>query len=362
MGEQRIKAPGHLSEITAEWVTYALHAGGVAKNARVVSFQGRQVGQGVGFLSSVDRLELTYDRAEADGPASVIVKIEPEGQALREIGDAMHAFEREIRFYREVAPDAPLRLAKVYYTDIDPPDYALVMEDLSDCQPGDQVAGMTEPMVEATVRALGRLQAQYWNNRRLVSLDWMPQRFEFVELYRAHWPSFVERCAQWVSPEGLALGQRLADAIDWLTGELAAAPQTLVHCDLREDNLLFGPAGTPEEVVIVDWQLATRGLGAYDVAALLSSSEKPIERRGHQADVARCWHEELTASGVAGYDFDQAWRHFLLASLATLAVPVRSHQPILDSGDKRGRELIRLVCRRMFDSAVEVDAGSILPT
>jgi Phosphotransferase enzyme family len=359
-GDAHTKTPGHLAEITPEWLTYALHSGGVAKNAKVVGMEGRQIGQGVGFLSSVDRLALRYDRPDHDGPASVVVKVEPETELLRELGEEMHAFEREIRFYREVGADAPIRLARVYYSAIDPPDYAIVMEDLSYCEPGDQIAGMHESLVKATVRTLGKLQAKYWNNRRLEPLAWMPDTFEFVDHFLPYWPSFVERCSNWVSPEGMALGHRLARSIDWLKRELAAAPRTLVHYDLREDNLLFGPSGTPEEVVIVDWQLTIRGLGAYDVASLMASSEKASERVGHQKDVAACWHEVLLSSGVENYDFDQALYHFRVASLAALCVPVRYHQAGMDSGFERGRELIKCQCRRMFDSAVEIDAGSIL--
>ena len=249
----------------------------------------------------------------------------------------------------------------MYYTAIDPPDYAIVMEDLSYCEPGDQIAGMHESLVKATVGNLARIQARYWNNRRLESLSWMPETFEFVDYYLPNWPSFVEIGSKWVSPQGMALGHRLARSIDWLKRELAAAPHTLVHYDMREDNLLFGPPGTPEEVVIIDWQLATRGLGAYDVANLMASSEKASERCGHQEDVTRCWHEVLTSCGVDNYDFDRALYHFRLASLAVLSIPVRAHQLIMDSGQERGRELIKIICRRSFDSAIEVNAGAILP-
>ena len=94
-------------------------------------------------------------------------------------------------------------------------------------------------------------------------------------------------------------------------------PPTIVHCDLREDNLLFGKPGTPEEVLIVDWQLAIRGMGAYDIASLQGGSELAAERRGHSYHVLLAWHETLLASGVVGYSYDQApitfgWRRWFV--------------------------------------------------
>ena len=63
-------------------------------------------------------------------------------------------------------------------------------------------------------------------------------------------------------------------------------PPTLVHADLRADNLLFGPVGTPDEVIIIDWQLAIRGMGAFDIARLMARGEL-LYRQGRKAHTAR---------------------------------------------------------------------------
>ena len=360
-GQSEIKTPQHLDEITPVWMTHALHEAGLALSARVTSLDTNRIGEGKGYLSSVARVAMKFDHDDHDGPDSVVVKIEPESGDLRDLGEEMHAFEREIRFYREVGFDAPLRLPRIYYAQVEPPDFAIMMEDLTYCEPGDQVAGMHESQVLATVRQIARLQAKYWNNSALEALAWMPDRFDIVDHYLDFWPSFVQKCSDLVSPEGIELGHRLAAAFDWVQEQLATAPRTLVHYDLREDNLLFGPAGTPEEVVIVDWQLTMRGLGAFDVASLMGGSELASERCGHQADVAKCWHQTLIDSGLDGYTYDEAWFHFRLASLIALCVPVRYHQVCLDAPLERARDLLRVQSRRTFDSAVEIEAGCILP-
>ncbi|MEA3055453.1 MAG: hypothetical protein QOD30_885, partial [Actinomycetota bacterium] len=48
-------------------------------------------------------------------------------------------------------------------------------------------------------------------------------------------------------------------------------PLTLLHGDLRADNLFFTP-GPDREVVALDWQIAVTGRAAYDVGYLLAQS------------------------------------------------------------------------------------------
>lgn len=86
------------------------------------------VGPNHGSLSTVGGVTLTDDREASGAPAAVVVKLEPDDGTMRKFGDELHAFEREIHFYREVAPDAPIRLARLYFATTDPPDFAMVME------------------------------------------------------------------------------------------------------------------------------------------------------------------------------------------------------------------------------------------
>ncbi len=54
-------------------------------------------------MSSVIRASLDYDVEDKDAPKSVVVKIEPESETFHRFGDELNAFQREIRFYKEVA-------------------------------------------------------------------------------------------------------------------------------------------------------------------------------------------------------------------------------------------------------------------
>lgn len=355
-----IKNPLHPEEITAEWITFALRSGGVLKKSAVKMLKREILGGGRGFLSSVVRASLVYDREEKGAPKSVVVKIEPESDTLHRFGDELNAFQREIRFYKEVASNVPIRLPILYFSVDEPPAYSMVMEDLSSYTPGDQVIGMHRGQVMATVEILAKLQAKYWNNNALERLNWMPTTNAVGIDYQDKWGSFVEHFGSFVDSKGLDVGERLGKTIPWLEEEIEKRPKTIVHTDLREDNLLFGDPDSDEAILILDWQLAIRSIGVFDVARIIGGSELPSERSGHQLEVLRRWYDALIREGVRNYSWEEAVHDFRLAALQLLCFPVHFHVGFIGS-EGRTMELIKAICGRVFSSAVEIDAVSVLP-
>jgi hypothetical protein len=356
--------PQNAAEISTDWLNEVLVDTCVLAGVRIQGVESTVIGEGVGYLSSVARVKLSYDSPDALGrgaPATVIVKIEPENEIFRNLGRQFNAFEREIRFYREVASQVNVRLPKVYYTLAEPPHFAIVMEDLGRCTAGNQLEGMHVQQVTTTAQIVGRLQSQFWNNSSLAALEWMPASWDLWRHFTDHWPSFVQHCRQWLGPEHLLLGQRVSKNAQWIMDQMAAAPATIVHCDLREDNLLFGKPGTPEEVLIVDWQLAIRGMGAYDIASLQGGSEVAAERKGHAFVVLDAWHQTLLSSGVSDYSHAEALHHFRLGCLVCLTLPVYFHIAALEGGIDRAKGLCETQARRHFGTALDVDAAKILP-
>lgn len=350
----------HPDEVTAEWLTHALRSGGVITDASVKSVRKDILGEGKGFLSSVLRVAITYDREEEGAPSSVVVKIEPEEGEFHDFGDELNAFEREIRFYRDVARNVPVRLAAIYYTVDEPPAYSMVMEDLSSFVPGDQVAGIHTAQVMDTVEIIAKIQAVYWNNGALRQLDWMPESNEVSNDYGEKWGSFVKHFGEGLDHAGLMVGERLITYIDWKKKEIARRPKTIVHSDLREDNLLFAPTGSDAPVLILDWQIAVRSIGAFDVARLVSGSELPKERTGHQFEVLGKWHDTLVQQGVRDYPWEDAVYDFRLGALAFLCYPVHFHVGLIGA-EGRTKKLAEAIFTRAFSSVAEIDAASVLP-
>ncbi|WOO40836.1 oxidoreductase family protein [Rubellicoccus peritrichatus] len=356
----KLSVPERIEEITPEWITAMLKANGHLTDASVVNTNATKLGQDMGFLSCVAKFDLTYDMDETTAPKSIVVKIRPLDEQLLEIGEAMNAFEREIRFYQEVAPKVDARLPKFYATSGSGPEYALIMEDLSFCRAGDQVEGMPHEMVAKTAKLMAKIQARFWNNDDLNNLDWMPESNHVECTFTDKWDSFVEHFGHLVDKEGLALGEKLAPNIDWVINEIACRPKTITHSDLREDNLLFGPDGTEDEVIIVDWQLATRSMGVFDVTRLMAGSSTPDERRGHEIEILRAWHNTLKAEGI-DYYWEEALYDLRLAMLQCICHPVHFHTAFIDKQKGRSKLLTEAIVRRHFASAVDLQAEVALP-
>lgn len=359
--------PQNVGEISAAWIDDVLRTAGAIAPERVVRVGLRPIGESQGFLSSMAAVDLTYDAAATDsaaaGPASVVVKLEPAAGAFRDAERSYRAFEREALFYRDVAGQVDVRVPRVFFTHAGADGSALVMEDLTRLTCGDQVRGMRHEEVIATVRQIGRVHAAFWNNERLGGLKWLPDHDPFwFAGYEEHWPGFAREFDVRLGPEGLALGEGVLKHLDWLNSRIAERPSSLVHADLRADNLLFGEPHSADAVVIVDWQLATRSMAAIDPTRLLGGSEPASQRNGHHLEVFTAWHEALLEHGVVGYEFDEALEDFRLGALYNLLVPVLAYGFCVGTTSVRTGRLIDAEVERMYVSASELEAGSLLPT
>jgi hypothetical protein len=355
-----MRLPQRPEEITAGWIDEVLHAGGALIDQRVVGVSAVAIGGERGFLSQTIRVHLEYDRSTGSEPASVVVKIEPGSRVFAEAVQGIKAFEREIGFYADVAPRLPIRLPRVWCADVLAEGNVLVMEDLSALDGLDQVHGVRHEHVLAAVRAIAIVHARYWNEPSLAGLTWLPDHDHFIgEGYVEHWPAFARAYELNIGRDAVALGERVARHKEWLEERIMGRAATLIHSDLRGDNLLHDPA--TGEVIVIDWQLSTRSLGAIDPARLLGGSEPPPERRGHQLETFATWHDALGRAGVRDYDAEEALEDFRLAVLYCLFIPVKVFALVgPDAGGRAGR-LCDAQAQRFFASALELDAGRLLP-
>jgi len=299
----------------------------------------------------------------------VVVKLPASIKAGADFAESMHAYEREIRFYREVAPRTPVRVPRVFATIMEPADnvYILVMEDLKGLTVGDQVLGMSRAQVLAAARTIAPLHAAWWNGDQRQALPWVPpieQQLKMLSLtpeyIRTAWPLFVETFGHSLPPGGRALGERIVDRLEGILEAFVKGPRTLVHFDYRADNLFIDDLTRPDPIVVVDWQLAMWGKGAYDVARLVGGSIPPAERGGHHEEIVECWHQELMAGGVTDFSREEAWHDYRLCAIMATLNPVLVHD-MFKTGGERGTALGAAMAERFFRDLVECGAESVVP-
>ena len=388
--------PERLDDLTPEWLTIALRQGGHLPEAGEVTSVEREVlGEGEGFMGDITRLRLAYEGGE--GPATVVAKM-PRLES-RAFGELVGAYERESYFYEELPEEVPVALPRMYYGDFDRDPaaerqgrvkklanripqrllprvtqvglwmagrkkrrYILLLEDLGDATPGDQLAGTDAERCAVVLRSAAKLHAALWESPALENRYWLAPLagdsrvrqsmfLEMRETFRGRHPELFdeefERLVAWVSENGVETIERMQ----------REAPETLVHGDLRLDNLAL----RGDVPVFFDWQAIRRGPSAYDVAWFLSGASDDLTT-GDEAELLHAYHGALEEHGVSGYPFEAFERHYRMALLITLQT--LGVLTILDLGELEGRgaEMAGAWVRRLRDRLATVDLDRVLDT
>jgi thiamine kinase-like enzyme len=310
-------------------------------------------------------------------------------------------YEREILFYQETAPDLPTRTPEIYYGALDRDAssekqgeilsvldklplwmnksisglglwvagrkqrrYLLLMEDLSDIAVGDQIKGASLADTEAVIRTIAHTHAQYWKSSKLEDRFWLVSLGISARMrhgmFRNSLGEFRERFSH-------LFAQGLDRPIDWLIDNgtdltralVADAPETLVHGDLRLDNVFFS-SDSAEEPVIIDWQLVQRGPGIYDVGYLISGAVDPATTRAEVTGLLEAYRDALAEHGVTDYPFEALERDYQRSMLAILQTLSTTGQLEMGEGDDRGVTLIDLWIERLFARVKQIDPATLL--
>ena len=295
-------------------------------------------------------------------PISVVVKMPSTTTRGREWGDSCNAYEREARFYREVAPSSPIRIPRCYLSLIDTThdQFILVLEDVSQHTYGDQVKGLTPNQAIDAIRTIAPFHAYWWEHSGLSRLTWMPtENLDLLHLFAQNWPDYRHRFYDQMNEEERAIGDRLNWQGDRLAELHSQGPRTIVHSDFRADNLIFDNTSQENPVIVLDWQLAQRNMGAYDVARVVCGSVPFEDQRGRHREFVNVWHKSLISNGVHNFSQNEAWRNFQTALLTSLYTPVAFHHLNSHEGG-RGLKLARAYMHRLFRAAAECEAIEVL--
>jgi aminoglycoside phosphotransferase (APT) family kinase protein len=300
-----LPVPVSPADFTAEWFAAAL------ADDRITGVQLERLG---GLSSVVHRVRLMHP-TPGRSPASVIVKI-----ALSGIG-ASPGFDREVQFYRELAPLLRLPVPRPLCIDADEHTgaYVLVLEDAGESRALDDLPSPAQ--TEAIVTAIAQLHAAWWSSPELERYPFLRTLPDFIDrverqLPRAL-PRFLERFGAALAPAERALFEKLARGFRRAVAPLEAAPCTLVHHDLQPGNILFR-GGEP---VLIDWQLAQRSPAVRDLGFFIASSTGPYDP-ARELSLLERYHSGLAAAGV-NYPRDsllQDYRRSVIADFGRMAM------------------------------------------
>jgi hypothetical protein len=392
--------PQQLDELTSDFLTSALRRCGKLGEAHVSQVKTEPIGEGEGFMGVLARLSLDYEGEPGDAPTSMIVKLPTPTHENRIMGELMGVYWREIHFYAELSHRMPLRTPGHHFsvlTDdpmrtkqykivavldrmpgwvVDPmmkvakkqmkesgQRYLLMLEDLGHLRVGDQINGGTLEACTQVLAAVARMHAGFWGSPELKSRGWLanPDVNPRIRhrMYLDSRASFLERNAQrlgdvglealaWLDQHGAVLGRRMH----------RETPHTLIHCDLRLDNIFFDDESADDPIVLGDWQMVGHGSAAYDVAYLLSGALDPSISADEEMALLHTYHEALCAAGVGGYPFDRFVRDYQRGLLAVYQVLGTTDQ--MELGEDRGSDLMDMWIDRTLARLQNVDLERLL--
>ena len=323
--------PASPTPLTSEWISTRCE--GLDASAAVV-VEEVALDEESGENGAVARVAL--------GGVHLVVKRPPASPAARAVAAIQQWYAREVHWYAALAPIAGVRCPRCHCAHYDAltGEYVLVLEDLraAGCRP--------LAVVEATAAAtlLGRLHSRFAGafdddaRREIVRgpLPIMPITLALAtpieKFFRDCWKAVRgERryaLAELLADRGEAAGPAAISLLDALavpgayasmTEALAAPPRTLLHGDFRPENMMVEDA--TGEVVVYDWQFASVGNGAYDLAYFSALVADPDDRRRLDPELRRAYVSGLAGSGAAApRDLERDLRYGCLLALASFVM------------------------------------------
>lgn len=357
--------PASIDQVDAAWLTKVFRSSGaLSADSSVASVELEPFAVGLGFLSLLHKATMTYDGDTSGAPSSVIVKMVTDLEVQRGIAEALLFYERELRFYREVAPNVGYRSPKAYAAMMaeDSQDFVLVLENLSEVRGLDQAVGVNAAdaalSVETMARMHGSFMGQDLSDLETTFLPFNNPVYAAVlpQIFASGWDNCKDVAADILTPEIIAYGDRFTELVPFFMETMAAS--TLIHGDWRADNLMVDDA--TGDMVIIDYQIMGTGPATYDLGYFMSQSLDPAVHTAEADGLVERYFEALTATG-ADFDREDLTRVYRLTNAWGLIYPVSTFAS-WDDFPEMMQQTARRMLTRSINAIEHTSALELLPT
>ncbi|MDA1228050.1 MAG: aminoglycoside phosphotransferase family protein [Chloroflexi bacterium] len=363
--DSSLDIPERYEDVTAEWLTQALRAGGVIGDQSVSSFHVEPIDASRSRASSLARIAVEYDGHSEGLPHSMFAKFVSRLPANRERADQRNVFRTEIALYQSLGRSMPMNMPRMYFglakegTDV----AVLLLEEIEGISkaglPLAQEWSLTTSEAVLALKEVSKMHARWWKDPKLGEHAWLlpvdceRQRNSFRS-YQGAWAKLRPVLEPALSSAEVELCDALSEYLPTLLSDLARMPVTLCHGDYHVGNLLWDQLGHPGAVWAVDWQVAVAGPVVLDVTWLLGigvpRSDLHLVRQVYLPE----YHRALIGGGVTDNDYEDFKSDYRLGLLNVLhhTVVVLA---VVDLAREDSLEVVRLLVGNI--AAVAVDAG-----
>jgi len=281
------------------------------------------------ILSQLVRLRLTYEGQAGAVPASLMVKTKHPAWTNR----GWSPGRSEVAFYSQVASAAPMPFVPRCFDaawDEGTQDWHLVLEDLADSHliATEWPLPPTFEQSQAIVRAWARFHAAWWDDPRLgTSVGvWLDEKAmnDYLATLADQTARFLDHLGDRLPAQRRAMHDQLLRAAPALVGRYHShRHMTLIHGDAHVWNCFLPKDGTSGDVRLFDWDSWRVNVATSDLTYMMALHWYPERRRRFEIPLLDCYHAELLARGVRGYDRAALDRDYRLSVLWQITTPVR---------------------------------------
>ena len=352
------------ADLTPEWLTFALkQSSGLQSSVTGIEIE-HGIAAGVGLMGELARVSISYEGNE-NLPASIIVKCAVQNEN-KDVAQLLDFYNREVNFYNKVGDACGFRVPKSYYAHVDQASYncVILMEDLGNVSPHDQIVGASEEEAYAAIEKIALMHSRYWGKVSTPDSSWMYDFMSEAEavnlrdmLYMPSLEPTIEKFADFFTDQQIQLCRTVGERYTECWSLKLSSFETFIHGDYRQDNFIY-PDGSLDAIVM-DWQISGRGKGIFDVSYFICQSLQPDLRQRIEKDLIKLYVERLREYGVEDYGFDQAFQDYRIMMLGCLVYPVTVCGS-LDLANDRGRALAECMLTRNLNAIDELDCASLL--
>lgn len=338
---------------------------GLGHRVKINAIERKSIG--TGQIGENVRFKFDFANADAGAPRTLVGKFPSADETSLAAARMLGHYRREVMVYRTFPKVAGVITPDALHTDYDEATnrFQLIMEDMAPSEQGDQLKGCSADMAKIALKAAAHMHAAHWNDAALDGYDWVqnsaaaPAPLLGADAMTGLWQGFKDRYGAQVAAEDIEVGEAYVAAIPrW--SNAWDGPVTLTHNDFRLDNMLFAPApGARKPVAVVDWQTASKGAAANDVAYFIGAGLTREERPKHEQALLRYYHDALTGNGVTGYSFDDLYRDYRWHCFYGMSVAFGASMLVKQTA--RGDEMFLTMLRRHAAQARDNNALVLLP-
>ena len=293
----------------------------------IQEFHYQRVGADRGMLGEIYKLTIRTD----NGSKEIVAKFSAQRKEALDNAKRGGTHERELRCYDELLHQTPISTPEIYASFFNPDtsEYLILQEFIKFDQGVDQLAGITIDKSKLVIKEAASMHAHWWENPDLSKSQWLPRlnderrRTNLTTVTRLGWETLTEILDEQNRPYPHISADNLAEMIDDMLSNLSNFSSTLIHSDLRADNLLFSNEGN--EVIIVDWQGCSFAPSTFDITYHMVQSLSIDNRRSHEVELLNYYIKCLESFGleIRGDEVHQLYKSSILYSLSiACAVPL----------------------------------------